>query len=155
MQGGSGACAHALRPQCMTRVFGRIPAHLDERCASVLDFGCGTGLLCQYLHEKRRDTRVHGIHISGQMIAKARSNCAECVFHEGDIGSIDLPHFDAVVSKDVFEHVADIGRVIGAIDDLLSPRSTLVIANRERGGGVKERILEALSARAYSVAEVS
>lgn len=143
----------ATRPQYMTRVFERIAAHLDERCASVLDFGCGTGLLCRYLHEKRPGMRVHGVDVSSQMTAKARSNCPECVFHEGDINSVDLPHFDAVVSKDVFNHVPDIETTIGAIDGVLNPGGALVIANRERGGGVRERLQEVLSARVYSVAQ--
>lgn len=135
----------------MLRIFERIDDHLGESCLSALDFGCGTGLLCRYLQEQHVGMSVHGIDLSRQMLERARSNCPSGTFHVGDISSARLPAFDAVVSKDVFNHVSDIGATMAAIDRRLNAGGVLVVANRERTGGVKEGILDCLATLGYAV----
>ncbi len=141
----------ATRPEYTVRIFERIAAHLGESCSSALDFGCGTGLLCQYLTTLRPRLLVHGIDLSSQMIERAKGNCPGGTFHLGDLSAGRLAAFDAVVSKDVFNHVQDLAAKLAAIDGCLNPGGVFVVANRERAGGVKKGILDGLATLGYSV----
>lgn len=141
------------RPGFTAEIFAGIMSYLDKRKPlKVLDFGCGTGLLCRYLSESLPGAEIEGVDISSQMVEKAKANCPGCNFYAGSIFSLELKQYDAIVSKDVFNHIEDIGRTILRLDALLKAGGVIVITNRERKPGVKEGIISALEAAGFKVA---
>jgi len=84
------------------------------------------------------------------MVTQARFACPECTFHVGEIASMQLPRFDAIVSKDMFNHVLDVDATIVVLDGLLETGGVFVAANRDRGGNVREAMMEALARLGYS-----
>ncbi|MFH1745086.1 MAG: methyltransferase domain-containing protein [bacterium] len=64
-----------IRPEYTTEIFRKITSRLDKnKLYSILDFGCGTGLLCKFISDNFPDAKIEGIDISSQMIEKAKSN---------------------------------------------------------------------------------
>ena len=140
------------RPKYTQEIFRKIISHLDKnKSYSILDFGCGTGLLCKFISENFPNAKIEGIDISSQMIEKAKINCPNCNFYVGDITSINLPNYDVIVSKDVFNHIDDIHQTISRLNDLLNPKGLLVIANRERERKVKDEIVSTLETMGYEI----
>lgn len=142
------------RPKYNLKVFEKIISYLVKYdFSSVLDFGCGTGLFCKYVQENYPGIKVSGIDISSKMIEKARANCPGQKFYAGDIFSIPLPKYDAVVSKDVFNHIADVKKTLVRLDELVSPGGAIVIANREREQTARKEILAGFYSLKYQVSE--
>ena len=79
--------------------------------ASILDIGCGTGILSRLL--EGRYAQYSGIDFSEDMISAARDltkGSAHCHFHCADaVGFLDgkIEQFDAIFLLDISEHVAD------------------------------------------------
>lgn len=140
------------RPKYTLEIFQKIASRLDKsKPSAILDFGCGTGLLCKYLSENLPKAKIDGIDISSQMIEKARINCPNCNFNTGDIFSVNLPQYDAIFSKDVFNHIGDIPQTLKRLDSLLRASGMLILANREREGGIKNSIIAALESLEYTI----
>jgi len=100
-------------------------AHGGWAGKAVLDLGCAGGFMAEALDD--RGAQVTGIDPAEQAIAAARAHAAETgrnIRYETGVGEA-LPHadaaFDAVVSVDVLEHVADLPRVIGEVARVLRP----------------------------------
>ncbi len=92
-----------------------------RRGASLLDLGCGEGLLALL---KRKNVYLSGIDLSPELVEMASRNGydAACV---GQLTELPFPNasFDYVVSLDVFGHVdfADKDAVLGEIKRVLRP----------------------------------
>lgn len=140
------------RPEYILKIFKEIITRLDKnKTQSILDFGCGTGLFCKYVEDNFHNTRIEGIDISSQMIDKAKANCPVCQFYAGDIFQINLPTYDAVVSKDVFNHIPDISKTVTRLNELINPEGTIIIANREREFNTEKEITAVLKSLNYQV----
>lgn len=125
-----------LRDQLAAR-FGRDP--LGERPLeglSLADVGCGGGLLCEPL--ARLGATVTGIDASEENVAVAavhaeesgleiayRCTSAEALHAEG-------AHFDAVVSMEVVEHVAEVEGFLASCAGLVRPGGGLALATLNR-----------------------
>lgn len=91
----------------------------------ILDVGCGTGALGR--HRPSPDIEIQGVDIDqGALQQAARFEVVQCV----DLDTAPLPHpdagFDAVLAKDIFEHVQDPGRLAREIYRVTRPGGTLV-----------------------------
>ncbi len=98
---------------------------IDWRDKRVLDLGCAGGFMAEALHD--RGARVHGIDPAARAVAAALAHAEETgreIAYAVGVGEA-LPYedgaFDAVVSVDVLEHVADLPRVIGEVSRVLAP----------------------------------
>ena len=84
---------------------------LLEGMSSVLDVGCGTGVMFELIREKRPDLDYLGIDVTAQFVAAARERFpAEAArFREGSLYDLDrLPgQFDAVLCRHILEHLPD------------------------------------------------
>lgn len=75
---------------------------------SVLDAGCGTGVLLQQILEKYPDIKLSGSEYSSQGIEFARQRLPQAEFYSLDLERQNLHRqFDLVTCIDVLEHIND------------------------------------------------
>ena len=115
------------------RAFGeRLLVWLQEKGVavhSVLDLGCGTGVLCETLHEQGIVTL--GIDLSEEMIAIARKRAPELHYEVGDMTAFHTDgRFDLVTcTGDALNHVTDlkdVGKVFACVREVLNPGGLFV-----------------------------
>ncbi len=93
----------------------------DRRFASVLDLGCGTGLMGEALRD--RTDHLTGVDFSPAMIAKARERA---VYDELLVGDAVAPMrerpsgFDLIVAADVLVYVGDLAPLFAAVETALT-----------------------------------
>lgn len=101
----------------------------------VLDFGCGHGAL-SVLACKRGAGGVTGVDLDRRRIDFARRHAAmhyprlasRLRFIASDIGQLEEDgNYDVILSKDSFEHVADLGATIAHLRRLLRPGGRLMV----------------------------
>ena len=95
--GGYGYTAHRIAAAAMA-------AALPDRAASILDIGCGTGLVAVEL-AARGFTTVDGLDASPRMLEKARAKGVYRRLIEGDLrrpDAVDSGRYDAAIAVGVF-----------------------------------------------------
>ena len=95
--GGYGYTAHRIAVAAMA-------AALPDRAASILDIGCGTGLVAVEL-AARGFTTVDGLDASPRMLERARAKGVYRDLIEGDLRRpdvVDSGRYDAVIAVGVF-----------------------------------------------------
>jgi ubiquinone/menaquinone biosynthesis C-methylase UbiE len=112
-----------------------------DKTASVLDLGCGAGVLMERLLESGFD--VDGVDVSEDMLALARerlkrfppgsyrlgqANCEKLPFEDGS--------FDLVLCMGVFGYVEDVDRAVGEIRRVLKPGGVFMMSVRNRANHV-------------------
>jgi SAM-dependent methyltransferase len=109
------------------RRFGRRPSFAGKR---VLDFGCGHGAMT--LEMARDGASVLGIDLDAERIGWAQEHVAgrpvsgDIQFRMADITTLGLrDECDIIVSKDSFEHITDLPRVLVALRDALTPSGAI------------------------------
>ncbi|WP_298214173.1 methyltransferase domain-containing protein [Acidovorax sp.] len=121
-------------------------ASLVHDQATVLDLGCGSGALGQYLSETRGCT-MDGVTLSEAEAAHARPHYRHVVVD--NLESCDLlttfagQRYDFIVCADVLEHLSRPERVLGACRQLLQPEGKLLISVPNAGySGLIAELLE-------------
>ena len=132
---------HAMNPTRVRYVRDRLCAHFDRDPAgkapltglTVLDIGCGAGLLCEPL--ARLGATITGIDASTAAIEAARAHAEggglSIEYVAGNAGDLART-FDAVVSMEVVEHVPDLGAFLGDAERALAPGGVFVAATLNR-----------------------
>ncbi|MEK9752597.1 MAG: bifunctional 2-polyprenyl-6-hydroxyphenol methylase/3-demethylubiquinol 3-O-methyltransferase UbiG [Rhodospirillaceae bacterium] len=135
---------HQLGPARLTFIRDHLAAHFGRDPLaprpldgpSVLDIGCGGGLLCEPLC--RLGARVTGIDAGADAIAVARRHAAEAGL------AIDYRHqppedlaagsetYDVVLTMEVVEHVADLGAFLAAAAGQLKPSGAMLLSTLNR-----------------------
>lgn len=111
--------------------------------ADVLDFGCGTGHLANYLQEHRY--ALTGCDIADRMVDMARSRFARV-----GISWVTLPArwkllpfedctFDAVVASSVFEYVDNMDAIFAELRRVLRPGGVLIFNVPNPANGQRKR----------------
>lgn len=135
---------HRLNPVRLRYIRDRLCAHFGLNAGSpnplaglrLIDVGCGGGLLCEPL--RRLGATVTGIDAAEEGIAVARAHAeaaglaidyraatAESLVAAGE-------SYDAVISMEVLEHVADVDAFIAACRDLTRPGGALALSTLNR-----------------------
>ena len=108
----------------------------DER---VLDVGSGPGLLAYDMAASvGRDGRMCGIDISEDMLKMSRRRCADqpwTEFQRADATNLPYPDhsFDAAVSTQVYEYVADIPVALAELYRVTRPGGRVVVLDTDYG----------------------
>jgi predicted TPR repeat methyltransferase len=92
------------------------------RDASVLDLGCGTGLMGPYLRPLARS--LAGVDLSGKMLDKARERQLYDELVCGEIGAYlatQAARFDLVVAADVLVYFGDLAPLFAQVRRVLRP----------------------------------
>jgi len=98
-----------LRTRWRICPYGRIDSILPDS-GKILDFGCGYGLLANYLVFKNPSRIVTGIDLSNKRIRTAKRSVRDrknISFHCRSIERLGLAQYDAVVMTDVLHHIND------------------------------------------------
>ena len=105
----------------------------DMISGSVLDVGCGTGYLIDYLHQNTRDVvcTYKGFDIQVDEALGQQLSFAE--FFEGKVEELPFPDdsFDVVISTHLLEHILDIRKAISELRRVCRKRLIIVVP-RER-----------------------
>lgn len=99
---------------------------------TILDFGCGDGVLAYRLFQKGAavyglDASPIGIRLAKQMHASKKTSVRLLVGSCYDTGFVDN-YFDALVSSDVIEHVQDTEKFLTEVRRILKPGGKAVIS---------------------------
>ena len=131
-------------PDMLARTLGEVAPQRRFRCA--LDLGCGTGLCGVQLRPSTE--RLHGVDLSGRMLAEAASTKVydtlskrDIVDHLRDASST----FDLVAAADVFIYVGDLAPVFAAVRNVLEKDGIFCFSVELADGGDTEfRLLPSL-----------
>ncbi len=119
---------HARRATCrklLSAVSRTLPRRSEDRPPSVLDVGCGVGLLLD--EARRRGWRTQGVELSDWGVRRARHLGLD-VFHGVlEEAGFEPGSFDAVFMIDVLEHLADPVRTLAKVSQVLRPGGVLCL----------------------------
>jgi 2-polyprenyl-3-methyl-5-hydroxy-6-metoxy-1,4-benzoquinol methylase len=114
---------------------GEVTISLLERCQlskpRILEFGCGNGWLAEKLANYGT---VTGVDIADEAIHEARVRVPSATFFAGDALNMELPAeaFDAVVTLEMFSHVANQKRFVEAMANALCKGGFLILLTQNR-----------------------
>lgn len=116
-------------PQKITYILEQTTLHKGQR---ILDVGCGTGVLEQYLLTYS-PAHITGIDISPRMITQARSKYAVPTvdFRSMDVMDLKDEQFDFIIAYSVFPHFEEPDKLIAHLAELLVSGGELVICHSE------------------------
>jgi 2-polyprenyl-6-hydroxyphenyl methylase/3-demethylubiquinone-9 3-methyltransferase len=140
---GPMAPLHRLNPIRIAWVRDVIAAHFKHSGAgpplaglSLLDIGCGAGLLAEPL--SRLGAEVTGLDPAPTSIEIARAHAEEAgatpVYRVGTVEEMAREHarFDVVTAMEVVEHVADVPAFVAAAGSLVKPGGLFVLSTLNR-----------------------
>lgn len=107
---------------------------LDLKHSKILDFGCGTGGVSQFISNTFQDSQIVGIDVVPECIRLAKSNFPKKLHPNLDFlayQSYKLPFpdhsFDFVFAKEVFIHILDKEATLSEIHRILKPNGQFIL----------------------------
>lgn len=110
-------------------VISLVENNVDIKGKSVLDVGCGDGVLSYLMSQKGLE--ASGVDSSREAIDFAKQKTKNAIdFRVGDVYSLPWgdDSFDIVVSSDVIEHLDDVGKYISEIKRVLKKGGVCVLS---------------------------
>lgn len=132
-----------------------------RRGESVLDAGCGTGLLLE-MEAKAVDSpgRAEGVDFSNDMLDVARQRCAELPqvkLQQGSVESLDFEDqsFDALSCTQTLLYVENYQQALQEFYRLLKPHGRIAIVETDWSGAIIHASDQALSRRIFDAWDAS
>jgi predicted TPR repeat methyltransferase len=128
--------------------------HGADAAASVLDLGCGTGLMAQQLARPGRF--VDGVDLSPRMLAHARAKRIYRELHEAEVGAFlrdATAQWELVVAVDVLNYLPDLRPLFAAAWSRITPAGSFAFSI-ERAGGDGTELLAVTARYRHAVAQV-
>jgi ubiquinone/menaquinone biosynthesis C-methylase UbiE len=126
--GQAGQLGYSLRVRMR-----EVLALFDQPGGSVLDVGCGPGILVERLAD--RACRVVGLDLTSGMLDRARRRCSRSRFVQGD--AMRLPfksaRFDAVIAMGLSPYLSDEGGAFREMARVLRGRGSLIATFQNAG----------------------
>ena len=150
---GSSAMLHKLNPVRLGFIRSAIDAHFggDGKARhplagkTVIDVGCGAGLLCEPL--ARMGAAVTGVDAAPENIEAAKAHAAlsgvAIDYRAGEIAEQGLGQFDIVTSMEVIEHVTDPAAFIAELARHMKPDGLLLLSTPNRTAASRLFLVEA------------
>jgi SAM-dependent methyltransferase len=125
-----------LRTRWRLCPFEVVESHVPRK-GRILDFGCGYGMLSNFLALKSPQRQVLGIDLNKARIEVAKRSSKgrpEVCFQLGDVRDFQGIPFDAVVMTDVLHHIdeANVRVLLRIIRSCLSDHGTFVVLDVDR-----------------------
>lgn len=123
---------------------GKIERILDyadiKKNISVLDVGCGTGVLFPF-YLKRDISSLTGVDLSSGMIAKAKEKFSDprITLIVGDAEQLQLGSFDRCVIYSALPHFKNAANLIKKLSQALKPNGRLTVAHSESREKIDQR----------------
>ncbi len=139
---GSSAMLHRLNPVRLAFIRSAIDRHWPGASESlrplagktVLDVGCGAGLLCEPL--ARLGARTTGLDAAPENVAAATAHAQgsglDIRYRAGELSELGPAQFDLVTCMEVIEHVAEKRAFVSALADRLAPGGLIVLSTPNR-----------------------
>ena len=139
---GSSAMLHKLNPVRLEFIRNAIDIHWGGDIESlrplagksVLDVGCGAGLLCEPL--ARLGGEVTGVDAAAENIAAAsehsRHSGLDIRYMAGELSSQNVGQFDLVTCLEVIEHVSDKQAFLAELASHLAPGGLMILSTPNR-----------------------
>lgn len=132
---------HKLNPTRIAHLKAQICAHFGRDGGAfdaldgltVLDVGCGGGLVCEPL--TRLGARVTGIDAGANAIDVARRHAAQFgldIAYECTTSDAHQGQYDVVLALEIIEHVADVPAFIDSLLKLVKPNGIIVFSTLNR-----------------------
>ncbi len=150
---GSSAMLHRLNPVRLGFIRSAVDAHFKGDAAArypllgktVLDVGCGAGLLCEPL--ARLGGAVTGVDAAPENAAAAKAHAVisglDIEYRSGELSAQGLGMFDMVTSMEVIEHVTDPAAFIAELVSHLKPDGLLILSTPNRTAASRLLLVEA------------
>jgi len=129
---------HKLNPARLEYIRDQVAAHFNcpLKGLSVLDIGCGGGLLCEPM--ARMGGKVTGLDASNEAIEAAKAHADQSGVEIDYIcGSAEemargKKQYDVITALEILEHVADRASLLRAVGKLLKPGGLLILSTLNR-----------------------
>jgi 2-polyprenyl-3-methyl-5-hydroxy-6-metoxy-1,4-benzoquinol methylase len=110
---------------CLARILSEIEGE------TVLDVGCGTGFMTQWIYDRRPDLKLTGTDFIIEDGTKERS--AQIAFKKGHIEALPFADgsFDTVICTHVLEHILDFPQALREIRRVAA-KKLIIVVPRER-----------------------
>jgi GT2 family glycosyltransferase/2-polyprenyl-3-methyl-5-hydroxy-6-metoxy-1,4-benzoquinol methylase len=119
-----------LRPTAYFRYLRQeILAEIPTGARSILDVGCGAGVLGEWLR-RRQQCEVWGIERDPDAAREARERLDRVLDGsvEAVIGDLPAAYFDTLIAADILEHLPDPWAALRALARCVAPNATIVIS---------------------------
>lgn len=98
---------------------------LQIKKLNILDIGCGTGYLEQFLKPEKHN--ILGIDVSKKLLAKAKTKYPAVTFRLQDAYSLKDGSYDLVVENSVLHHLKDYETILEKMTLLLKPNGCILL----------------------------
>lgn len=84
-----------------------LPSYFSGTPKTILDFGCGDGVMTQEVHLQFPDSEVHGADNSPESVKIAQKNYPHLTYHvsTNNLSMLDEASFDVILATHVFHHI--------------------------------------------------